>query len=257
MKLNGMNKSSGLLEEKKVLVTGGSGGLGRGICDVAAREGAHVAFTWYNNEKGAQDTENILQTYGSDYLSIHIDLRAQDSAGKVVETIVEKWGTLDALVNNAAVSESIPFILIDNNDFYDLMELNLFAVFRLSQAAVRPMIRQKYGRIVNISSIAGSRTIPSPVHYACSKGAIEGLTHSLAHEVGPYGIMVNAVAAGIFEGGLRSTIPEHHQQRYLNACALSRFGTPMECGELVAWLLSDRNTYMNGAVLYHDGGTLG
>ncbi len=255
--MNGMNKSRYLLERKKVLITGGSGGIGRGICEVAAGEGAYVAFTWYNNEKGAQETEKILQTYGNEYLAIKTDLRDRLSAGKVVEKIVEKWGAIDALVNNAAVSESIPFILIDDNDFYDLMELNLFAVFRLTQAAIRSMIRQKYGRIVNISSIAGSRTIPSPVHYACSKGAIEGFTHSLAHEVGPYGIMVNAVAAGIFEGGLRSTIPEHHQQRYLNACALSRFGAPVECGELVAWLLSDRNTYMNGAVLYHDGGTLG
>ncbi|HEV2836907.1 MAG TPA: SDR family oxidoreductase, partial [Pyrinomonadaceae bacterium] len=79
---------------------------------------------------------------------------------------------------------------------------------------------------------------------------------SLAHEVGPYGILVNAIAAGIFEGGLRSTIPEHHQKRYLDACALSRFGQPVECGEVVAWLASRRNTYINGTVIFLDGGTL-
>ena len=118
------------------------------------------------------------------------------------------------------------------------------------------MIRQKYGRIVNISSITGSRSIPGPVHYAASKGALEGFTRSLAHEIGPYGVLVNAVAAGIFEGGLRSTIPEHHQNRYLDACSLSRLGQPAECGELVAWLMSSRNTYMNGAILYLEGGTL-
>ena len=119
------------------------------------------------------------------------------------------------------------------------------------------MIRQKSGRIVNVSSIAGSRCIPGPVHYATSKGGLEGFTRSLAHELGPYGILVNAVAAGIFEGGLRSTIPEHHQSRYLDNCALSRFGKPEECGELVCWLGSQRNTYMTGSVVFQDGGTLG
>jgi 3-oxoacyl-[acyl-carrier protein] reductase len=118
------------------------------------------------------------------------------------------------------------------------------------------MIRRKYGRIINISSIAGSRTIPGPAHYAASKGALEGLTRSLAHEVGPYGVLVNAIAAGIFEGGLRSTIPDHHQKRYADACALGRFGRPDECGELVAWLGSPRNTYMTGEVVFLDGGTV-
>jgi 3-oxoacyl-[acyl-carrier protein] reductase len=136
------------------------------------------------------------------------------------------------------------------------MELNLFAAFRMCRAAVRGMIRQKYGRIVNISSITGSRSIAGPVHYAASKGALEGLTRSLAHEVGPYGVLVNAIAAGIFEGGLKTTIPEHHQKRYLDACALSRFGQPDECGEVVAWLGSRRNTYLNGTVIFLDGGTL-
>jgi 3-oxoacyl-[acyl-carrier protein] reductase len=119
------------------------------------------------------------------------------------------------------------------------------------------MIRQKHGRLVNVSSIAGSRSIPGPVHYAASKGALEGLTRSLAHELGPYGILVNAVAAGIFEGGgLKSTIPAAHQKRYLDACALRRFGRPEECGELVCWLGSPRNTYVNGSVVFIDGGTL-
>jgi 3-oxoacyl-[acyl-carrier protein] reductase len=94
------------------------------------------------------------------------------------------------------------------------------------------------------------------VHYAASKGAIEGMTRSLAHELGRYGILTNCVSAGIFEGGLRSTIPEHHQKRYIDACALGRIGQPSECGELVAWLSSPRNTYLNGAVIVLDGGTL-
>ncbi|MDB6017516.1 MAG: Short-chain dehydrogenase/reductase [Pedosphaera sp.] len=249
-------KADGLLAGKRILVTGGSGGLGRGICEVMAREGAQVAFTWNGNASNCAATEAAVRRYGNDCMAMQADLCEPMAAGRVVTEVEQKWGGLDVLVNNAAISESIPFVLIEDGDLEDLMELNFFAAFRLCKAALRGMIRQKNGRIVNISSIAGARTIPGPVHYAASKGALEGLTRSLAHEVGPYGILVNAVAAGIFEGGLRSTIPEHHQKRYTDACSLSRIGQPAECGELVAWLASSRNTYMNGSVLFLDGGTL-
>jgi NAD(P)-dependent dehydrogenase (short-subunit alcohol dehydrogenase family) len=245
-----------LMDGLRVLVTGGSGGLGQGICAVAAREGAKVAFTWNGNSSGAEATEAAVRGFGGECLTIQADLRERQAAQRVVAAVEEAWGGVDALVNNAAFSEAVPFILLDDDDFADLMELNLFAAFRMCRAAVRGMIRRKYGRIVNISSITGSRSIAGPVHYAASKGALEGLTRSLAHEVGPYGVLVNAIAAGIFEGGLRSTIPEHHQKRYLDACALSRLGQPAECGEVVAWLGSRRNTYMNGSVLFLDGGTL-
>ncbi|EEF61890.1 SDR family NAD(P)-dependent oxidoreductase [Pedosphaera parvula] len=250
------NRFKGLLTGKRILVTGGSGGIGKGICEVLAREGAQVAFTWNGNSTNAAATESLILQQGNECLSLQEDLREGAAAERVVKAVEDKWGGIDGLVNNAAVSEAIPFVLIEDTDIADLMELNFFATFRLCKAALRRMIRQKNGRIVNISSIAGTRTIPGPVHYAASKGALEGLTRSLAHEVGPYGVLVNAVAAGIFEGGLRSTIPEHHQKRYVDACSLSRIGQPTECGELVAWLLSDRNTYMNGNVLFLEGGTL-
>lgn len=258
VKSNGTSesRSAGLLDDARVLVTGGSGGIGQGICAVAAREGARVAFTWNDNKAGADATESLVRDQGRDCLAIRADLRDRNAPQQIIATIEEAWGALDTLVNNAAFSEAVPFILLDDEDFAELMELNLFAAFRMCRAAVRGMIRRKYGRIVNISSIAGSRSIPGPVHYAASKGALEGLTRSLAHEVGPYGVLVNAIAAGIFEGGLKATIPEHHQKRYMDACALSRFGRPAECGELVAWLSSKRNTYMNGTVLFQDGGTL-
>lgn len=258
MTSNGKTDSGrgGLLEGLTMLVTGGSSGVGRGICSIAAREGARVAFTWNENQAGAEETESIVRSYGRDCLAIQADLRERPAAASAVAAVEETLGGIDALVNNAAFSESVPYILLDDDDFAELIELNLLAVHRMCRAALRGMIRRKFGRIVNISSIAGSRSIPGPVHYAASKGAIEGLTRSLAHEVGSYGVLVNAIAAGIFEGGLRSTIPEHHQKRYIDACALSRIGQPAECGELVAWLASRRNTYMNGTVLFLDGGTL-
>ena len=250
---NGMPE--GLLHGRRVLVTGGSGGIGRGICEVAAREGARVAFTYHGNAAGAEATRAQLGAH-AEPIAIQVDLRERDAPARVMAQVEAAWGGIDALVNNAAISEAVPFVLIDDDDWDDLMALNVTAVFRLCRAAARAMVRQKYGRIVNIGSIAGTRSIASPVHYATSKGAIEGLTRSLAHELGSYGILTNCVAAGIFEGGLRSTIPEHHQKRYLDSCALGRIGSPSECGELVAWLASARNSYLNGTVLVLDGGTL-
>jgi 3-oxoacyl-[acyl-carrier protein] reductase len=245
----------GLLQGRRVLVTGGSGGIGQGICEVVAREGARLAFTYHGNVAAAEATRARLGAHG-EVLAIQADLRERDAPARVIAEVEAAWGGIDALVNNAAVSEAVPFVLIDDDDWEDLMALNVTAVFRLCRAAARAMVRQKHGRIVNIGSIAGARSIASPVHYATSKGAIEGMTRSLAHELGRYGILTNCIAAGIFEGGLRSTIPEHHQKRYLDACALGRIGSPAECGELVAWLASARNTYLNGSVMVLDGGTL-
>jgi NAD(P)-dependent dehydrogenase (short-subunit alcohol dehydrogenase family) len=246
-----------LLGGQRVLITGGSGGIGRGICEVAAREGARVAFTWSSHEAGAKETAEQIRAAGGEALALRADLRVRDEAARVVAEVEKAFGGIDLLVNNAGVSESVPYILLDDGEIDDVLEVNLLAAMRLARCAARPMIRQKRGRVVNVSSIAGSRCIPGPVHYATSKGALEGFTRSLAHELGPYGILVNAVAAGIFHGGLLSAIPEVHQRRYLDSCALSRFGEPQECGELVCWLGSPRNTYVNGTVIYQDGGTLG
>jgi 3-oxoacyl-[acyl-carrier protein] reductase len=248
--------AEGLLHGRRVLVTGGSGGIGQGICDVAAREGAKVAFTYHGNAAAAEQTAAMIRARGADALAIQVDLRDKGAADRVVIEVERAWQGVDALVNNAAISEAVPFVLLDDDEWDDLFALNVTATFRLCRAVARGMLRQKYGRIVNIGSIAGTRAIASPVHYAASKGAVEGMTRSLAHELGRYDILTNCVAAGIFEGGLRSTIPEHHQKRYVDACALGRIGAPAECGELVAWLASARNTYLNGAVLVLDGGTL-
>ena len=245
-----------LLAGQRVLVTGGSGGIGQGICTVAAREGARVAFTWSGNEAGAAATTKLIEDAGGQALALRADLREPDAATRVVAAVEAAWDGVDALVNNAGVSEAIPFVVLDDAEMRDVLEINVMAPFRMCRAAGRGMIRRKYGRIVNISSIAGSRTIPGPVHYAASKGALDALTRSLAHEVGPYGVLVNGIAAGIFEGGLRSTIPEHHQKRYIDACSLRRIGRPSECGELAAWLASSRNTYMNGEIVFLDGGTV-
>ena len=141
---------AGLMSGLRVLVTGGSGGIGQGICTVAAREGANVAFTWHGNKAGADATEKIVRDFGRECLPVQADLRNADEAGKVVAAVEESWSDRHARKQRGLQRGG--FILIDDKDFADIMELNLFAAFRMCRAAVRGMIRQKYGRIVNISS---------------------------------------------------------------------------------------------------------
>jgi 3-oxoacyl-[acyl-carrier protein] reductase len=245
-----------MLAGERILVTGGSGGIGRGICEVAARLGARVAFTWSGNEEGRRATEQAVRGHGAECEAINADLRGAEGCEGAVRRVIERWDGIDVLINNAGVSEVVPFILLEDADVQALFDINVLAPVRLIRAAARPMIENGYGRVVNISSITGSRAIPGPVHYAASKGALEALTRSLAQELGRHGVLVNAIAAGIFEGGLRSSIPEHHQARYRKACALGRLGKPEECGELACWLGSRSNTYVNGTVIFQDGGTL-
>jgi 3-oxoacyl-[acyl-carrier protein] reductase len=248
--------SSALLEGSRLLVTGGSGGIGRGICQVAARLGARVGFTWLENAAGSRDTEEKVRAQGAECEPIQVDLRTAEGTDRALRAVTDRWGGIDVLINAAGMSQSMPFVLLEDEDIAGVLELNFMAPVRLIRGAARVMIQQKFGRIVSISSIAASRSVPGPVHYALSKGALEGMTRSLAHELGPYGILVNAIAGGLFEGGLRSTIPEHHQHRYLDACSLGRIGQPAECGELACWLASRANTYVNGTIVYQDGATL-
>jgi 3-oxoacyl-[acyl-carrier protein] reductase len=244
------------MRASRVLVTGGSGMVGRGICEVASRLGARVGFTWNRNSEGRRQTEQVLEAAGADFQAIQVDLSVPEGTERAVAAMAERWDGIDVLINNAAVSESIPFMLLEDREISEVLELNFMAPLRLMRRAARFMVRQRFGRIVNISSLAGSRSVPGPIHYSASKGALEGLTRSLAHELGPYGILVNAIGLGMFEGGVRATIPEHHQRRYLESCALGRAGTPSECGELACWLGSHLNTYVNGTVVYQDGATV-
>lgn len=246
----------GLLKDMRVLVTGGSGSLGRGIALASAKAGARVAFTWNTNEHGAQETGGLLGKLGCEFRAIRSRLDTKGEAESVAREVVQAWGGIDALVNNAGMSEAMPFVLMSEDDMRRVLDANFMTAFRMTQGVLRGMIRQKFGRIVNISSIVASRSIPGPAHYAVSKAAIEGLTRSLSQEVGRYNVLVNAIAAGIFEGGLKATIPDHHQKRYIDACALNRLGHPEECGALAVWLMSPANSYQNGTVTILDGGTV-
>ncbi len=243
-----------LLADKNILVTGGSRGLGRELCITFAREGANVAFNYHRDKDGADNTRERAEALGARILAIQTSVLDRGGIRRMISRIEQAWGVVDILVNNAGISQMLPMALLEEEDWDDVMDVNLKGAYLVSREALRGMIRRRSGRILNIGSVAGERMIESPVHYAASKAAIRGFTESLAKEMGRYGIMVNAIAPGILEGGVGSSLPSYRLKDYLSHCALGRVGRFSEVSHAAAFLVSDENTYMNGATLVMDGG---
>ena len=243
-----------LLEGKKVLITGGSRGLGRSYCEVFARHGADIAFTFSSDEKGAAETRAKIEALGRRG-SVH---RASVLDGAAMAEVVSKveaaFGRIDVLVNNAGVSQVMPFPLIDEEDWDRVLDTNVKGTFIATRAVLKGMIRRKSGVILNVGSLAGVRQIAAPVHYATSKAAIKGFTESLSKEVARYQIRVNCVAPGLLEEGVARLIPDDRLKEYLDEVALHRTGTFEEVTDFSAFLVSDRNSYMTGTTIVMDGG---
>jgi NAD(P)-dependent dehydrogenase (short-subunit alcohol dehydrogenase family) len=160
---------------------------------------------------------------------------------------------VDVLVNNAGFGQVVPLALMEEADWDRMIDTHVKGAFLCSQAVLRGMVRRKYGRIVNIGSLAGVKMMQAPVHYATAKAALRGFTEALAKEVGRYGITVNCVAPGILDEGVSDHLPPARREEYLRHCALRRTGSLEEVAEAIAFIASDRNSYMNGATVVLDG----
>jgi 3-oxoacyl-[acyl-carrier protein] reductase len=239
---------------KRVLVTGGSRGLGRAICAAFVREGAKVAFTYVKNEEAKEATLAELRRGTADARAFKVE--AFDGAGTeaMVRAIEADWGGIDVLVNNAGITQNLPLALMEEDDFDHVMRVNVKGTFVTSKAVLRGMIRRKDGVIVNIGSMAGVRLIEAPIHYCTSKAAVVGLTQAMAKEVARYKIRVVCLAPGLLEDGLGKNLPEHRLQDYLKHCALGRVGTFAEIAEGCLFLASDDASYAQGTTIVMDGG---
>ena len=242
-----------LLEGEVALVTGGSRGLGQAIARVFAGEGARVAFSYTRDEAGSQKTLELCGGAGRARAFQASVLDAPATASMVAE-IERDWGSIDILVNNAAVSQNMPLALMEEDDWDRVMDINVKGTFLTARAVLRGMIRRKRGVVLNIGSLAGVRMIDAPVHYCASKAAIKGLTEALAKEVARYGIRVICLAPGLLEEGVGRNLPEHRLADYLKHCALGRVGTFDEIARLAAFLVSGLNGYMSGETVIADGG---
>ncbi|MBI4511410.1 MAG: SDR family oxidoreductase [Deltaproteobacteria bacterium] len=242
------------LEGKRVLVTGGSRGLGRASCLSFARHGARVAFTYVKNDQAAREVVAELVAQGASGRSFCVSVLDIAGTDRLVQELEETWGGIDVLVNNAGISQNLPLGLLEAEDFDHVMAVNVKGTYLTSRAVLRGMIRRKSGVVLNIGSLAGIRMVEAPIHYCASKAAIVGLTEALAKEVGRLGVRVLCLAPGLLGDGVSHDLADDRLAEYIRHCALGRMPQLEEVAELAAFMVSDKNSYMNGATIVMDGG---
>jgi 3-oxoacyl-[acyl-carrier protein] reductase len=236
------------------LVTGGSRGIGRATAELLAAAGAQVAITYKSRKPEADHFVEVVSRAGGQALAMQADFADAGAPGVAVEAVVKEWGRLDILVNNAGLTRDTLVMRMSEADWDIVLQTNLKAAFLASKAALRPMLKQKYGRIVNVSSLAGVVGNAGQANYSASKAGLIGLTKALAKEVGSRNITVNAVAPGFIETELTSGLPAELLERARLAAAIPRIGTPADVAPAIVFLASPDAAYITGQVLGIDGG---
>lgn len=245
-----------LLEGKRAFVSGGTRGIGAAICEVFAREGADVAFNYHSRDDLAEVTKATIESHGRKALAYKVSVTDRVELKKIAREISADWGGIDILVNNAAVNKPDNFATTTDNSWDWVIDTNVNSLFAVTKPFYKRMIRQRAGKILNITSIGAISALPTSVHYATSKAAMIGFTKCLSREAANFNITVNAIAAGIFDTDLGNTLPERLLQAHENWVSLKRLGEPSELAEFAAFMCSDRNSYMNGEVITVDGGVV-
>lgn len=243
-----------LLNGKAAIVTGGTRGIGRSITLELAKEGADVSFSYLKSDKEAQGLVEEIEKIGRRPLAFRTDVRDFAGAKKVIEQTKEKFGRLDILVNNAGILRDKALMMMEPQDWEDVIDTDLSGVFNFSRAAIVTFMKQKSGSIVNITSVSGITGMPRQVNYSAAKAGVIGLTKSLAKEVAGYNIRVNAIAPGFIETDMLSGLKEDRKSDLIKAIPLGRLGNVVEVAKLVIFLLSEDANYITGQVIKIDGG---
>ena len=243
-----------LLENKRVLITGASRGLGAEIAYSMGKEGARIAFNYSKDELEATRTLDRLKQQGIDVLKFKASVTDKAAIEDMFNKIVKKWDGIDILINNAGISQPLALALMSEEDWDNLMDINVKGLYTVTHQFLRSMIRQKYGRILNIGSLAGMRLIEAPSHYSASKAAIKGFTEALSKEIASYNITVNCLAPGLLEDGVSKNLPSYKLDNFIKHVSLHRLGTLEEVAKFATFLVSDLNSYMNGQTILIDGG---
>jgi len=242
------------LEGRVALVTGGSRGIGRAISIKLASEGAKVAVNYSRSAEKADEVVAIIKEAGGEAFSIGFDVSDDEKAKEGIATVVEKFGSLDILVNNAGIASDGLLMRTKTSDWQRTIDVNLSSCFYLSKAATRPMMKAKYGRIINISSVIGEMGNAGQVAYAASKSGIFGLTKSIARELGSRAITVNAITPGFIETDMTADMTEERVEAMTSQIPLGRLGSVDDIAELVTFLAKPSAGYITGQVIGVNGG---
>lgn len=242
------------LENKVAVITGASRGIGRAIAEVLAQHGADVVCGDRLQQQAEETAANIAKATGRHTSGCLVDVADHESTKGFIECVLENFGKVDILVNNAGITRDNLLMRIDEADWDAVLNVNLKGAYNCCKAVLRPMMKQRYGRIVNITSVVGLSGNAGQTNYSASKAGLIGFTKSLAKEVGSRNITVNAVAPGYITTVLTDVLSEEYRQAAIKATPMGRLGTPEDIAHAVAFLVSDRASFITGQVLSVDGG---
>ena len=239
---------------KTAVVTGGSRGIGRAVCLELAKGGANVVLCYAGNEAAAAETVSACEALGAKALAVKCDVADSAQVKALMDEAVKAFGRIDILVNNAGITRDGLLMMMKEDDFDAVISANLRGTFLCMKAVSRTMMKQRYGRIVNLSSVVGLRGNAGQVNYAASKAGVIGMTKSLAKELASRGVTVNAVAPGFIETDMTAAMTEAAKTATLASIPMQRLGAPEDIAKTVAFLASDDAAYITGQVIAVDGG---
>ncbi len=244
------------LKDKAALITGGSRGIGKEIALELARNGVHIGISYVSNTEKANEVLEEIKSYGVNAIAVKANVSVEEDVLQMIKTIEEELGTIDILVNNAGITKDNLLIRMKEQDWDEVMDVNLKGVFLCTKAVSRIMMKKRYGKIINITSVVGITGNAGQGNYSASKAGVIGFTKSMARELASRGIRVNGIAPGFIETDMTDVLKDEIKEAMLKTIPLNSFGNPKHIANLAVFLASESSDYITGQIINVDGGMI-